>query len=133
MILPISQPPINKRVFNIYLDCIFFFFGQAMRYVILLNVVICASLKGQCYSDTQRHEGHQTPPRQLVSRERAAVFHPHGGSLHHDLCANQGADSHLGQTHPSHRGVTPAMEGESAQRICKKSLRVIFFFVISRI
>lgn len=101
-----------------------------MRHVILLNVFICVSPKGQRDPDTQRHEGQQTPPRRLVPRQRSAVFHPHGGSLHHDLRANQGADSHLGQTHPSHRGVAPAMEGEPAQRICKNNLMIFFFLLM---
>lgn len=100
------------------------------------QVSLCVfPLKGQCDSNTQRHEGHQTPPKQQVSKKRSAVFYPYGGSLHHDLCANQGADSHLGQKHPYHRRVAPAMEGESAQRICKKNLLIVFInvVVISRI
>lgn len=98
-----------------------------------------AYLKGQCDPDTQRHEGHQTPPRRLVSGERSAVFHPHGRPLHHDLGAEQGDDSHLGQTHPHHRGVATAMEGESVQRIwvaiSKENLLVILIvvFVILKI
>lgn len=93
-------------------------------------LLVFSPLKGQCDSDTQRHEGYQTAPRWLVSMERSDVFHPNGGSLHYDLRANQGTDSHLGQTHPYHCGGAPTMEGESAQRICEKNLLIVFISAV---
>lgn len=76
------------------------------------NSCACAVLKGHSHPDTERHEGDQTPPRWLDSAERFTLFHPHCGTLHHNLSAKQRDHSHLGQTHPDHHRAASTMEGE---------------------
>lgn len=71
-----------------------------------------SSHPGFGHPDTERHEGDQTPPKGLDSARRFTLHHTHCGTLHHNLSAQQGDNSHLGQTHQDHYRAAPKLESE---------------------